>query len=120
MERLLAQLDPATQTAIEAAVKGADVLAGKDIKWWFAAILILGAMGALVALRWLLASHQKYISTMETQLTEQRTANTALHQQLLNYITTDHMKAIEALNKMSDSVDRLAGAIDDLERKRPA
>lgn len=111
-------IDPATYSAIETAVKGADFMAGKDAKWWFAAILIIGAMAGLVVLKWLLASHQKYITSMETQLTEQRVANADLNKQLLTYITTDHIKAIEALNKMSDSMDRLAAAIDDLDRKR--
>ena len=93
-------------------------MAGKDAKWWFAAILIIGAMAGLVVLKWLLASHQKYITSMETQLTDQRSANAELNRQLLNYITTDHLKAIEALNKMSDSMERLATAIDELDRKR--
>ena len=93
-------------------------MAGKDAKWWFAFVLIIGALAGLIVLRWLLASHQKYITTMESQLTEQRTANASLNQQLLTYSTTDHVKAIEALNKMSDSMDRLARAIDDMDRKR--
>src|SRR5262245_44335530 len=111
-------LDPTTYAAIESAVKGADFLAGQDAKWWFAAILIIGAMAGLVVLKWLLASHQKYITSMETQLTEQRVANAELNKQLLTYITTDHIKAIEALNRMSESMDRLAHAIDELEGKR--
>lgn len=116
---LVAQIvaDPATAAAIKTAVEGADFLQGKDAKWWFAVVLIVGAMAGLVVLKWLLASHQKYITSMETQLTEQRTANTMLNQRLIDYITTDHIKAIEALNKMSDSMDRLAKAIDDIERK---
>ena len=98
-------------------MKGADFMAGKDAKWWFAFVLIIGALAGLVVLRWLLASHQKYFTSMETQLTEQRTTNAALNQQLLTYITTDHQKAIEAQNKMSDSMDCLAKAIDELNRQ---
>lgn len=99
-------------------MKGADFMAGKDIKWWFAAILIMGALGALYALRLLLASHQKYVTGMEAQLTEQRAANTALHEKLITYITTDHLKAIDAHAKMSESMNRLATAIESLERTR--
>jgi hypothetical protein len=115
---ILAQVDPVTQGAIQAAVQGADLLATKDMKWWFAAVLIIGAFAGLVVLKWLLASHQKYITSMETQLTEQRTTNSALNRELLTYITTDHLKGIEALNKMSDSMEKLATAIHELDKKR--
>jgi hypothetical protein len=110
-------LDPATQSAIQAAVQGADFMAGKDAKWWFAFVLIIGALAGLIVLRWLLASHQRYITTMESQLTEQRAQNAALNKELLSYITTDHIKSIEALNRMSDAMERLTGVIEGMEKR---
>lgn len=110
----LAQIttDPATQAAIEAAVKGADFLNGKDAKWWFALVLILGAALGLIVLRWLLFSHENYIKSMENQLTEQRSSNKELNNKLIDYITTDHEKSLETLNRVGVSMDKLADAIN--------
>jgi hypothetical protein len=111
---LLAQLpvDPVTAAALKSAVEGADFLNGKDVKWWFAFVLIIGGALGLIVLKWLLASHQKYIATMEIQLTEQRTANKELNGSLLNYITTDHFKSMETMNRVGLSLDKLADAIN--------
>lgn len=100
-------LDPVTAGAVHAASKGAEFMAGKDMTYWFLVTLILGAIGALIALRWLLQ-----------QYTEQRNANTALNKEFLNYIAGDHIKSIEAQNKMSDSLNRLAGVIEDMEKRK--
>ena len=111
MHQILAQIDPATQAALQTAVQGADFLNGKDVKWWFAFVLIIGGALGLIVLRWLLASHQKYIGTMETQLSEQRAANKQLNDSLLNYITTDHQKSLEMMNRVGTSLDRVADAL---------
>jgi len=107
-------IDPVTQAAVNTAVQGADFLSGKDAKWWFAFVLIIGGALGLIVLRWLLASHQKYIVTMESQLSEQRTSNRELNKELLTYITNDHMKAVETLSRVGVSMDKLADSINGL------
>lgn len=98
-------------------IESADFLAGKDAKWWFIAILLIFGFSTLLALRWLLAGHQKYVTGMETQLTEQRMAYAALNKQLFDYIVGDHLKSIDALNTMSASMRELAQAIKELQRR---
>src|SRR5687768_7122743 len=108
---ILAQLDPATGKVL---IEGADFLAGKDAKWWVAAVFIFCGFVTLTALRWLLRHHEKYMTSMETQLTEQRGANKELHERLIGYIMTDHQKSIESHNKISQSLDNLAEAVKEM------
>ncbi len=106
----LAQLpvDPATAKTL---IEGADFLSGKDVKWWFAFVLLIGGALGLIVLKWLLTSHQKYIASMETQLSEQRIANKAQNDSLITYITTDHQKGLETMNRVDATLNKLADAI---------
>lgn len=108
---MLTFLAQAEAVSAKAIVETADFLSTKDLKWWLAAFVSLGVFAALLTLKWLLASHQSYIESMRTQLTEQRAANAALNEKLIDYIQTDHMKSIEAQNAISSALRELSAAI---------
>lgn len=104
----------AEAAAAKAIIESTDFLAGKDAKWFFIAVLIILGIGTLLGLRWLLKSHEKYITSMETQLTEQRAANRELNEKLFTYMINDHQKAVESQNTMAASMRELAQAIKEL------
>lgn len=104
----LAQADPITA---KMAMETADVAASKDMKWWFVVLLMLFGVATLTALKWLLASHQNYLNSMQTQLTEQRQANAKQNEDMLDYIKTDHEKSVLMLGEVSRTLQSLAEAI---------
>ena len=108
MLNLFAQAEAVSARAI---VETADFLSTKDLKWWLAAFISLGVFAALLTLKWLLASHQKYVSSMESQLTEQRAANKELNKELLAYISTDHVRSLEAQNNTAQALRELSAAL---------
>lgn len=107
----LALTDPAT---LEAAREAADFLSTKDLKWWFAGLFILFVATGLFILRWLLASHQQYITGLTAQLTEQRQAAASKDALLLDYLKTDHLAGISAQEKTAAALKELAEAVKEM------
>lgn len=105
--------DPVT---LEAAEKAADFLSTKDLKWWFAALFVLFVLTGLAILRWLLASHQQYITGLNAQLSEQRSTNAQTSKELLEYLKTDHLAGISAQKETAAALKDLAEAMKDLKR----
>lgn len=88
-----------------------DFLSSKDLKWWFAGLLIVLALSASFVFKILLRYHQENIAGMQTQLSEQRTTNKELNSQLVTYITTDHQNSIKAQQDTASALRDLSQAI---------
>lgn len=114
VNRILAQVSEA-----EAIKEATDFLATKDIKWWLIAMAVVGVSFCSLIFKWLFASHQRHIHGLETQLTEQRIANSdlnskymLLYEKLLAYIASDHLKSIETQKEATQAIRMLTEAID--------
>jgi hypothetical protein len=107
---LITQLatDPAT---LEAMKEATDFLSTKDLKWWFAGLFVLFVVTSIFIVRLLLKYHQSHLESMSSQLTDQRTANQALNERLLAYITTDHQQSVETQRRVGEALNRLSDAI---------
>jgi cbb3-type cytochrome oxidase subunit 3 len=116
----LAQLDPLT---VKTVTESADFLASKDLRWLFFAIGIAFLLFFLAVIKFLLARDQKYSESRDArekeltnQLTEQRNAHASAQEKLMAYITGDHMKCVEVQSKVTDALEKLTDAIQNLHR----
>lgn len=100
------------QMSLEAMREATDFLSTKDLKWWFAALFLLFVATGIFILRLLLKYHHEHVGGMEKQLSEQRSANHALNERLLTYITTDHQQSMQTQREVADAMKKLSEAIE--------
>ncbi len=95
IHHLLAQVDPITLS------QGADFIANKDLKWWFAALLILFVGSGLYIFRIMLTYHNRYIESLVNQLTDQRTQNNETNAKYMSYLATDRLETTAIIKEVA-------------------
>lgn len=101
---------------VKQAVEAVDFLSQKELRWWFGGLflVLLTATGLLIW--WLMKNHQQHLTGLTTQLTEQRTANSALYNQLIQYISGDHVITLQTIREVSEIMKQISVTLARLER----
>ena len=100
-----------TPDQLEVARQATDYISSQSAQWWMGALFLLFVSSGLYVLRMFMAYHARYIESLTSQLSDQRTANVTNQKELVDYIKGDHVKAMESQQNVAHALERVSDAL---------